>query len=338
MTDGLAQLSQLLGSEIARRAGADLWRLVYTRGHLDLDVPRPLVDRSYAGILVYSRSIDDVRSLLVVDAGDRLVAAVGRFGAIPRVASAVRIVGAYDGEAIWKLIVDEPFRLDVHVRFDQQPVQRADRHWVESLRNGVALIRAAEAERRDRLAAERRGLPMLEIHTTGETLMRERADALRREAERRSAFTGVERLQLEAARTSRSSANPAERRRGVARENDLVRARQARFDVALAERLAVLRNVVPTVRGEVNRVAARNRATHDVLARIESSYADSLARSASAFAAIPWLAALDDALFVVEGLDAPPPRLDEPSNANDLLRAIALLVRALPRTRTSIAV
>jgi hypothetical protein len=337
MTDGLAQLSQLLGSEIARRAGADLWRLVYTRGHLDLDVARPIVDRSYAGILVYARSIDDVQSLLVVDVGDRLVAAVGRFGAIPRVASAVRLVGAFDGEPIWKLIVDEPFRLDAHVHFDRPPVQRADRHWVESLRNGVALIRAAEAERRDRLAAERRGLPLIEARTAGDELMRERADALRREAERRSAYTGGERLQLEAARASRSSANPTERRRGLARESDLVRARQARFDVALAERLAVLR-VVPTVRGEVNRIVERNRATHDVLARIESACADSLARSASAYAAIPWLAALDDALFVVEGLDAPPPRLDEPSNANDLLRAIALLVRALPRTRALVAV
>ena len=338
MTSGLADLSQLLGGEIARRAGHDLWRLVYARGHVDLDVARPFVGRSCAGILVYARSIDDVRALLVVDVGDRLVAAVGRFGAIPRLASAVRLVGAYDGEAIWKLIVDEPFRLDAHVHFDQPPLQRADHRWVESLRNGVALIRAAEAERRDRLTAERRSLPLPAVRTAGDALMRERADALRREAERRSAYTGVERLQLEAARASRSSTNPAERRRGVVRETDLVRARQARFDVALAERLAVPRRVVPTLRGEVNLAAARNRAPHDVLARIESAYADSLARSASAFAAIPWLAALDDAVFVVEGLDAPPPRLDEPTNANDLLRAIVLLVRALPRSRALVAV
>jgi len=43
-------------------------------------------------------------------------------------------------------------------------------------------------------------------------------------------------------------------------------------------------------------------------------------------------------VFVVEGLDAPPPRLDEPTNANDLLRAIVLLVRALPRSRALVAV
>jgi hypothetical protein len=338
MTSGLTNLAQILGDALPGDVADDLWRLVHTRGHVDLAVARPSIDRSFAGTLVYARVIDERRALLVVDGGERLIAVIGRFPAIPRVASAVRLIGSYDGEGNWRLAIDEPFRLAAQVRFERQPAHAAERHWLESLRNALALIRAAESERRDRLAQERRALPPLAADTAVEVLLRERTETLRRDAALRSEYTRAERLELAEARASRTSPNPMERRRGLIRENALTRARQARFDDAVAERMTALRDAAPSLRDQATRVAARNRATRDALARIESAYADSLARSATAYGAVAWIAALESAPFVIDGLETPPAGLHEPGRAAELLRAISLLVRALPRTRALIAV
>ncbi|HTW83516.1 MAG TPA: hypothetical protein VMD91_05530 [Candidatus Sulfotelmatobacter sp.] len=338
MAIGFVGITDALGVRVPREVSDDLWRLAYMRGHVDIDHARPLIDRLYAGILVYAHTIDPVRTLVVVDGGDRLVAAVGRFPAVPPVASAVRLVGAYDGDATWKLLVDEPFRLAAEVRFERQAILPDDRRWVETLRNAIALIRTSEVARRDRLAVERRCLPALSADTALDVLLRERTEAIRRDAERQSDYTALERLQMDAARASRASSNPTERRRGELRESELVRARQARFDTAVNGQLAALREAAPNLREQAQRIAARNRQTRETLGRIESAYADSLARSAAAYAAIGQLDALEGAPFVVEGLHVPLTTFEDPARAHDLLRGIALLVRALPRTRTLIAV
>jgi hypothetical protein len=338
MASGMVGITDALGVRVSRDVSDDLWRLAYMRGHVDIDHARPFVDRLYTGTLVYAHAIDTERTLVVVDGGDRLVATVGRFPQLPRIASAVRLVGAYDGEATWKLLVDEPFRLAAEVHFERQPVAPGDRRWVESLRGAVALIRTAEVGRRDRLAVERRAQPTLSADTALDVMLRERTEAIRRDAERQSDYTALERLQLAEARASRSSSSSAERNRGIALETELVRARQARFDAAVSERMQLLRETASSLRDQAHKIAAHNRSTRDALARIEGAYAESLARSAAAFAAIPQLDALERAPFVVDGLDTPPSGLDDATRAHELLRAIALLVRALPRSRTLIAV
>lgn len=173
MTPGLMSLMDEVaaGGVVPRGLADDLWRLVYTRGHCDVDKARPYRDRHHAGILVYSRSLDALRSLVVIETGERLIGAAGAFGPLPRLGSAVRL-------AAQRLVVDEAFPLALDVRFDRPPESREERRWIAVMRDALGAIRTAEAVRRDGIAARRRTLPAL-AKIPAEEVMRERIGALR---------------------------------------------------------------------------------------------------------------------------------------------------------------
>ena len=269
MMPGLAALEGEVATEFPQEFADDLWRLVYTRGHCDVDRARPYADRDHSGILVYARSVDELRALVVVETGDRLVGAVGAFGPLPRVGSAVRLAAFAAREPRWRLLVDEAFPLAVSVRFDRAPADRKAREWVDALRCALHEIRAVETLRRDGIAARRRMLPALADLPSAET----------------AAHAGL-----------------------------------------------------PEVRRRIREVQATNAATRSALAQLEVAYGESRARTQTTFAAWRWLDALASAPLAVEGLDTPPDGLDDPARANDVLRAIALLARALPRGATHVAV
>ncbi|HEX3465871.1 MAG TPA: hypothetical protein VHS78_17620, partial [Candidatus Elarobacter sp.] len=159
------------GGVVPRGLADDLWRLIYTRGHCDVDKARPYRDRHHAGILVYSHDLDAQRSLVVIETGERLVGAVAAFGPLPRLGSAVRL-------AAGRLVVDEAFPLDIEVRFDRPPANRGERRWIGVMRDALGAIRTAEAVRRDGIAARRRTLPAL-TQIPAENTLRERIGALR---------------------------------------------------------------------------------------------------------------------------------------------------------------
>jgi len=173
MTPGLMSLMDEVaaGGVVPRGLADDLWRLVYTRAHCDIDKARPYRDRHHAGILVYARSLDALRSLVVIETGERLVGAAGAFGPLPRLGSAVRL-------APGRLVVDEAFPLALDVRFDRVPESREDRRWIGVMRDALGAIRTAEAVRRDGIAARRRTLPALAKIPT-DSVLRERVGALR---------------------------------------------------------------------------------------------------------------------------------------------------------------
>jgi hypothetical protein len=237
----------------------------------------------------------------------------------------------------WRLIVDEAFPLACEVRFDRLPSGKADRRWIGVMRDALGAIRAAEAVRRDGIAARRRAVPGFAEVPSCEEVVRERIDALRRQAERETAYTPDENAELDAARFARAAGTYFEKRRGHDRETALVRARQQRFDERMRTALAAFRSELPELHQRVRRLESSNAATRAMLLRLETAYAESRARMRAAFTASRWLEALSEAPFVVCGFEAPSD-LDEPAGANAVLRAVALLVRALPRTGARIAV
>ena len=338
MTHGLAGLMDEVAPAARAALADDLWRLVYTRNHVDVDRARPYVDRDHAGILVYAATLDRKRALAIVETGDRLVGAVGAFGPLPRLGSAVRLSATAGAITTWRLVVDEAFPLAVDVRFDRAPSGPADRRWIVVLRHALGAIRAAEAVRRDGIAARRRALPKFEEVPACDDVVRERLDALRAEVERETELTPAENDELNAARYARYSGTYFEQRRGHEREAAIVRARQQRFDRRMHEALAAFRAELPELHRQWRTLQSANETTRTTLLRLEGSYAESRARMRTAFTASRWLDAFADAPFVVTGLEAPPPDLDDPVRANDVLRAVALLVRALPRTGARIAV
>jgi hypothetical protein len=66
MTQGLAKLMEEVAAEAQPELTDDLWRLVYTRNHVDIDRARPYIDRDHAGVLVFARALGRRRALVVV--------------------------------------------------------------------------------------------------------------------------------------------------------------------------------------------------------------------------------------------------------------------------------
>lgn len=318
----------------------DLWRLAYTRGHVDVDRVRPYLDRDHAGILVYSCSVDETRALLVVETGDRLAGAVGAFGPLPRAGSAVRLTAVMSGaSAAWRLVVDEAFPLALGVRFDRAPVCDGDRRWIGMMRHALVAIRKAEAERREAIAVRRRALPPFAVSMASfDDVVRERIAALRADAERETGYTPDEGAELDAVRNARHGRSYGGQRRAFERESALVRARQERFDKRMRAALDAFRAELPALRRSIRTAHAANDATRSMLQQLEDMYVESRARTRASFTASRWLDELEDAPFVIAGMEAPPDGLDDPARAHDVLRALALLARALPRTRARIAV
>ncbi|GEM_PF-3561526 len=338
MTHGLAGLMEEIATAARSGLADDLWRLVYTRNHVDIDRARAYLDRDHAGILVYANALDRKRVLAIVETGERLVAAIGAFGTPPRLGSAVRLSGSPGAITTWRLIVDEEFPLALDVHFDRAASGAADRRWIGVMRHALGAIRAAEAVRRDGIAARRRTLPKFTDVPSHDDVVRERLDALRSEAERETAYTAAENEELDAARYARLSGTYFAQRRGHDRETTIVRARQQRFDARMRAALDTFRGELPALHQRWRAMQSGNESTRATLLRLEAAYAESRARMRTAFTASRWLDALADAPFVVSGFDAPPPDLDDPARANAVLRAVALLVRALPRTGARIAV
>lgn len=330
MTPGLAKLMEEVAPEARRGLTDDLWRLAYTRNRTDIDRARPYLDRNHAGILVYSAAAGGGRTLAVIDTGDRLVAAIDRFKPA-RVGSAVRLVPAsFDEPLTWRLDIDEAFPLDAEVRFDRAPSTRDERRWVDVLRATLEDIRNAEAIRRDAIAAQRRRLPPFEAPPSVETHLRERAEAVRREVLRATDFSAEERAELERLRVARVKGSYAEQKRAHEREQLLLRARQERFNEAMRTGLDSVKATVPEVRAARAAIVARNEAMHAALRRLEDADTESRARTNETAVAERYLDAFEQAPFLLE-LREPPAGLEDAERARDVLRAIALLSRALPR-------
>ncbi len=338
MTPGLAKLMDEVATAALPGLADDLWRLAYTRGHVDVERARPSLDGDYGGILVYSHPVDAVRALLVVDTGDRLIGAVATVGTAARPGSAVRLTATPTSrKAAWRLVVDEAFPAILDVRFDRVPGGSADVRWVSAMREALGAVRATEAVRREGISARRRRVPPYADVPPTEALVRERVGALRREVEDGTAFTPDEIAELDAARFARTAGSYAEQRRAFERETTIVQARQARFDERMRTELAAFRERLPELHARIRERRLASEAVRRELQRLEDAHIESCARTQAAHAASGMLDALATAPFVAS-LRAPLPSMEDAACAQDVLRTIALLARALPRAAVRIAV
>jgi hypothetical protein len=286
MMPGLAKLTEEIAGAPPPGLVDELWRLVYTRGHCDVDRARPQPGRQHAGVLVFARVLDGRHVLVVVETGDRLVGTLATWAPIPPLGSAVRL--APGGSAGWHVIVDESLPLPLDVRFDAVP-PAGERVWVRALREALCAIRASETVRRDGIAARRRALPPMVRVPSREDVVRQRFAELRPYCER---------------------------------------------EVAVAK----LRDELPELHRRIREMQIANATTQGELVRLEGEYAHSRARTQSTYVASRFLDALADAPFTVSGLTEAPDDLDDPARADDVLRTISLLARALPRGAARVAV
>ncbi len=338
MTPGLAKLTEEVATAAQPGLADDLWRLIYTRGHVDIERARPSLDGDYAGVLVYAHAVDAVRALLVVDTGERLIGALATVGGSARTGSTVRLTSTPTSrKAAWRLVVDEALPSVVDVRFDRIGNGASGAAWVIALRDALGVIRATEAMRRESIAARRRRLPPYAEPPAGDNVVRERIAALRRSVERETDYTPEELAELDAARFARAAGTYSEQRRAFERERTLVRVRQERFDAGMRAGLAAFREQLPVLHRRVRERRVASDALRHELQRLEDAEIESRARSEAALAASRTLETLASAPFAVS-LRAPLDVADDPACAQAVLRTVALLARAVPRAAFGIAV
>lgn len=216
------------------------------------------------------------------------------------------------GERLWRLICDaeaaEP-RLpdrDVHratffsftVRHEPHAPSLAQRRWTRTMRAALEMIEAAESLRRASLVSRQLGLPRLTDVSSYEAHVRARAVKMRDEAIRETAHA------------------------------------PDRYEATLRAKLATLRAELPELHAQLRRARAENDTVRIEYVRLSGADAASRARSAAVLAATLWLETLAGQPIVVTGLDAVPPRLDDPARATAFLRAVAVLAherRSVPR-------
>ncbi|HEX3551453.1 MAG TPA: hypothetical protein VHT53_13800 [Candidatus Elarobacter sp.] len=337
MTPGLAKLMDEVATAALPGLADDLWRLVYTRGYVDVERARPSLDGDYGGILVYAHAVDAVRALLVVDTGDRLVGAVATVGAAPRPGSAVRLTSTPTSrKAAWRLVIDEAFPAILDVRFDRVAAGSSDVRWVTAVRDALGAVRATEAVRREGIAARRRRLPPYAEPPSSEGVVRGHVDALRLQVERDTGFTSDELSELDAVRFARTAGTYAEQRRAFERETAIVQARQARFDERMRAELAAFRERLPELHRRIRERRLANEAVRSELQRLEDAHIESCARTQAAHAASRMLDALAAGPFLATLRE--PFALEDPACGQDVIRTVALLSRALPRSAVRIAV
>jgi len=338
MTPGLAKLMEEVATAAQPGLADDLWRLIYTRGHVDVERARPSLDGDYGGVLVYAHAVDGVRALLVVDTGDRLVGAVATVAASPRPGSVVRLIATPTSrKAAWRLVVDEAFPAIADVRFDRVDSGVASSAWTDAVRDALGVIRATEAMRRESIAARRRRLPPYAEPPATDEVVRDRIAALRSNTERDTDFSAAERAELDAVRFARTAGCYADQRRAFERERAIVRMRQDRFDACMRERLAAFREQLPALHRRVRERHLASETVRRELQQLEDAAIESRARSEAALAAARSLETLAAAPFTVT-LRAPLDVADDAARAHGVLRAVALLMRAIPRAAFGIAV
>jgi len=220
------------------------------------------------------------------------------------------------GERLWRLVCDvdaaEPRRPEGDVshatffsfsaRRDSHAPSLAQHRWMRTMRSALEMIEAAEGLRRAALLSRRLELPRLTDVSSYEAHVRARAVRMRDDAIRETAHA------------------------------------PERYEATLRAKLATLRAELPELHAQLRRARAENDSVRIEHVRLASADAASRARSAAVGTATLWLAAIAGEPIVVNGLDAIPPRLDDPVRAADFLRAVARLARELPRAQRMVAV
>jgi hypothetical protein len=287
-----------------------LWRIAWTRGHDDIEVPIPAPALHAAGFTVFARASSAGEHVTLVDTGAKLLGIIGR-GPLPPLGSRVRVSpGLAAGGGVWTVAIHERLGAGLTVRFDRGP-DAGQRGWLDAVRAALEAIRRNAGERRTAIAGERRKSPVPAPIGDMPAELRARHAALIARVDAETAPSEAERRTLErASGPVRRSIMADITARRLARYREELRAFQAAIPAVLAERQA--------------RIAA-NVAARLALQALEDDDARARALGERALTACEQLDAIALSKLCVDGFDASAVDPRDESSAAGLIGSVALL-------------
>jgi hypothetical protein len=293
---------------------AVVWQATWARGYEDVVAPAPAIRLREGGFVVFARAIAAHRYATIIDTGNALWALVAR-GAIPPLGARVRIVPAFvEHEIGWDVTIIETLGLGLSIRFGPKLNETAE--WVDRLRDAVARIIDAEADRRKAIVIERRALCGLEPVRPFREELDLLYESLRQRVDAETAGTPDERAAYERGNEKQRKAIVEEcKARRIRRYN---------------EELATLRASVPELTADHDRRLAISLASRAAAAELEDAASRSRGVAERVTTIEHQLAAIETAGLQVSGdLE----RLEGlgPGDFNELSRTVELLFELIPR-------
>jgi hypothetical protein len=142
-----------------------LWKVAWARGYQDVLIPVHGSDTRYEGMLALAYGLASKRTVIAIDTGERVLAVVDAFDALPATGSKVRITAIFAGSTekwVVKPISAIGCGLSVQLGADIGNKRSSDSAWADTLRNALAQARALESEQTKKINAERMALPPVE--------------------------------------------------------------------------------------------------------------------------------------------------------------------------------
>jgi len=317
MTDDSVRVSELHDA---------LWAVLWNRRYDDVDEPVWLPEASYWGILAFVRDIDAETLLCAIDTGEALV--VFRCtGETAPVGSRVRVLPAARDH--WRVAEFVAMGLSIELRFDEQ-TPADDVTWTAALRSGLDRLRDALDVRRDRVAARRAQLGVLNEPPALEQIWREQMSAINDRVTFATEYTPQEHAALARARAKGARSADEEERKIVA-------ARKRRFEERGNDEIAQFRETQwPAVRDAATAELKKYADYRTEVVRLEDALQRLRGLAMRAGNCASALDRIERAGFHVRGLTVDASRFEEPEYAEELLRSIELLHAAIAqRAQTS---
>ncbi len=142
-----------------------LWKATWARGYQDVLVPVHGSDTRHEGFLCLAHRLASGRTVVAVDTGERMLAVVDAFDALPGVGAKIRLTAIFVGEAEkWTVRTLASLGCGLTLRFGADPNDKrpTDAGWPDKLREALARARVIENGVTRELNTQRMGLPLIE--------------------------------------------------------------------------------------------------------------------------------------------------------------------------------
>jgi hypothetical protein len=310
---------------LAAEAHDALWAVLWSRRYEDVDEPVWQPEVAYSGILAFVRPLDEATVLAAVDIGEACI--IFRLpAAVPPLVSRVRVVATASDQ--WRIAEAQPLGLGIDVCFDD-PNAPADTAWIAPLREGVRRARELLDPRRERLTARRAQLGALNEPPTVEDVWREEIAAISDRVALATDYTPQEHAALARARAKGARAADEE-------EHRIVAARKRRYTERGNEEVARFREGAwPALRDGILEERRKYEEYRTEVVRLEDALQRMRAFGERAAKAGLLLDEIERAAFRVRACAFDPGRIEEPAYAEELVRSIELLHRAIPQRAQS---
>lgn len=143
-----------------------LWKAAKSRGYQDILQPVHGPDTRYEGILCLAYPLASGRTVLSLDTGERMLAVVDKFEALPGQGAKIRLTAIFTGDGVEKWITKTLASVGcgLSLRFDTDAGDKrlGDVGWADKLRDALGRARRAENALTAELNAQRIALPPIE--------------------------------------------------------------------------------------------------------------------------------------------------------------------------------